>query len=363
MRQKMIVTSLLKRVSQRGSLLVLLGMGGMFCLFRLFWGGPPPSVVEMAVPFMLLFANLALSPLPWQWTGDDQPRANLARGFLQALCFHTLWILLLLFLLGPQPQPGSGRGRFVPPKRPAGAQPPPPMPHGPRPFSPGFVLVNVAFAMVFGWVLSEKEATEARETRTAALLREAQSRALQNQLEPHVLFNALNSLSELVHDDPLAAEEMIARLADLYRTLTRHGRSGSVSLGEERKLVAAYLAMEEMRLGDRLQVAWDWPDEADQLVLPPLLLQPLVENAIKHGISPTEAGGEIRIAFARLAGACTLTVANTGQPFTGRTAGGVGLENLEARLALWPAVAADFSMEWREPWTLATLCWTPKETS
>ncbi len=360
MRQKLIIPSLQKRVSQPGSLLVLLALGGLFCLFRLLWGGPPPGFLELAAPFLLLFANLALSPVPWQWTGDDQPRANLARGFLQALGFHTLWIMLLLLLLGPQPQPG--RGRFGPPEPPPARVQAPPMPHGPRPFSPGFILVNVAFAMVFGWVLSEKEATEARETRTAGLLREAQSRALQNQLEPHVLFNALNSLSELVHDDPLAAEEMIARLADLYRTLTRHGRLGRVSLGEERKLVAAYLAMEEMRLGDRLRVAWDWPDGADALELPPLLLQPLVENAIKHGISPAEQGGEIRIAFAREAGTCLLTVANSGQPFRTRAGGGVGLANLESRLALWPAVAAGFSLEWREPWTLARLRWTLQES-
>lgn len=365
MRQNMIGHALRGRLGQRGSLLFLLALGGLFCLFRLFWGGPPPQVAELLVPFLLLLANLALSPIPWQWTGDDRPRASLPRGFLQALGFHTLWIVLLLVLLGPPMQSMRGRPLPVdpPPRAPHAPGEPPLRPHGPRPFTPGFVLVNVAFAMAFGWVLAEKEATEARETRTAGLLREATARALQNQLEPHVLFNALNSLSELVHDDPLAAEEMIARLGDLYRTLTRHGRRDRVTLGEERRLVAAYLAMEEMRLGERLRVAWEWPEEADGIELPPLLLQPLVENAIKHGISPAEDGGEVRISCVRNPDGVALTVANTGRPFEERKAGGVGLENLEARLALWPQVSAGFSLDWQAPWTVARLQWTPKEAA
>ena len=222
----------------------------------------------------------------------------------------------------------------------------------------GLGLLNVAFALVFGWAVAEREAMERREHRTAERLRSARARALQNQLEPHVLFNALNSLSELVHEDPLAAEEVIARLADLYRRLAVYGQEDLVTLGQERSLVEAYLAMEEMRLGERLRVAWDWPEWADREGLPPLFLQPLVENAIKHGISPCDAGGELEIRCGRTGGEVFLQVRNTGRPLSEARGTGVGLENLRARLDLWPGASARFTLEREGAWTVATLRWT-----
>jgi LytS/YehU family sensor histidine kinase len=217
-----------------------------------------------------------------------------------------------------------------------------PQPFQHRPFLPGVALglVNLAFGLAYGWVCAEKEATEARERRTARLLRHSQARALQNQLDPHVLYNALNGLTELVHEDPLAAEEAIVRLADLYRMLTVHGDATVIRLEQERRLVEAYLAMEQMRLGDRLRVEWQWPAWADQLELPPYFLLPLVENAIKHGMGP----------------AVELLVENTGCPFQGRGKG-VGLTNLETRLGLWTELAAGFTLEARGSWTAASVQW------
>ncbi len=179
-------------------------------------------------------------------------------------------------------------------------------------------------------------------------------------MEPHVLFNALNGLSELVHDDPLAAEEMIARLADLYRMLTRHSEADFVPLLKERLLVEAYLAMEEMRLGERLRVEWLWPAWADAVVLPPLFLQPLVENAIKHGISPCGAGGDLRISCAREGGWVALAVANTGMALGSAPRHGVGLANLEARLNLWMEGAGAFTLAQDGPWTVAEVRWKEK---
>ena len=193
----------------------------------------------------------------------------------------------------------------------------------------------------------------------AGLLRQSQSRALQSQLEPHVLYNALNGLAELVHDDPEAAEEMIAKLADLYRMLTHHGEAELVPLMKERRLVETYFAMEQMRLGDRLRVSWDWPSWADAVVLPPLFLQPLAENAVKHGLSPCEDGGEIRFSCARDQDALVLTVANTGKPLAEGAKDGVGLANLKARLALWSG-SGTFTLEQDGPWTVATLRWTAR---
>jgi two-component system sensor histidine kinase AlgZ len=230
--------------------------------------------------------------------------------------------------------------------------------HRGQPFRPGLVLglLNLGFGVAFGWVYAAKEATEARELRTAGLLRQSQARELQNQLEPHVLYNALNGLAELVHEDPLAAEEMIAKLADLYRMLTLHGDEGLIRLEQERRLVEAYLDMEQMRLGDRLQVRWNWPDWADALLLPPFFLLPMVENAIKHGISPSEAGGQVVIACVRAGAVVQLRVENSGSPLReGRR--GVGLGNLETRLGLWTEIAGSFTLDGREGWTTAAVAW------
>ena len=194
----------------------------------------------------------------------------------------------------------------------------------------------------------------------AGLLRHSRSRALQSQLEPHVLYNALNGLAELVHDDPPAAEEMIARLADLYRMLTHHGEAERVPLMKEKLLVETYLAMEQMRLGERLRTSWDWPPWADAVLLPPLFLQPLVENAVKHGLSPCEAGGDLRISVAREGGVLALAVANTGRPLEPGAREGVGLANLKARLELWTESQGSFTLEQDGAWTLATLRWTDK---
>ena len=356
MRQKMITPALYRRVTSRANLGILLLVGGVFALFGAASGPPGLRLESLVWPFLLLFVHLALDPVPWQWTGGDAPMAGMGRGFLQALVFDLVWVALLLAALhiggGPHGPPG------LRPPLPGPPHMPPPEPPGLRIPNLGPVLVNLAFAIVFGWVFAEKEATEARERLTAGLLRQSRRQALQSQLEPHVLYNALNSLSELVHEDPAAAEEMVARLADLYRMLTRHGDADLVPLMKERVLVEAYLAMEEMRLGHRLRVDWDWPPWADGLVLPPLLLQPLVENAVKHGISPCEAGGALRITCSRDESTCVLAVANTGRPMPATARDGVGLTNLRARLELWPEAAVGaFTLAQEGEWTVARLRW------
>ncbi|BDU72045.1 sensor histidine kinase [Mesoterricola silvestris] len=366
MRQERIIPTIVQRVTNRANLAIILLVGGMFCLFRFALGPSGVSVAEIAFPFILLFGHLAFSPLPWQWTGDEAPIAGLGRGIVQSLLFNAVWVALVLGLNAPMEPRGPRDLREPPPA--AGPEGPPPAqgghgrdPRGPRtPPVFGLALVNLTFALVFGWVFADKEATESRERSMAGLLRQSRSRALQNQLEPHVLYNALNGLSELVHEDPLAAEEMIARLADLYRMLTRHSEADFVPLLKERLLVEAYLAMEQMRLGDRLRVAWEWPPWADAVILPPLLLQPLVENAIKHGISPCEEGGDLRIACARRDGSLALVVANTGRALGPAPPKGVGLANLEARLDLWMEGAGAFTLAQHEAWTVAEVRWKEK---
>jgi two-component system sensor histidine kinase AlgZ len=130
-----------------------------------------------------------------------------------------------------------------------------------------------------------------------------------------------------------------------------------VSLGEERRLVEAYLSMEQMRLGERLRAAWDWPDWADSLAMPPFFLQPLVENAIKHGIGPSEAGGEVLISCSRAQDRVSLRVANTGTPLVEIPSPGIGLGNLQARLALWVEAEGSLRLIREGAWTVALLQW------
>jgi len=113
--------------------------------------------------------------------------------------------------------------------------------------------------------------------------------------------------------------------------LTRHGSALSLPLAQERALLKRYLAIESLRLGDRLRIQWNWPPWADAIDLPPLLLQPLVENAVKHGIAASPEGGHLRIAVARQGVHLFLRVANTGAPWTPK-AEGKGLANLRERL-------------------------------
>lgn len=354
-RQEVILRSLVKRMTGGWNVVFVVLLGGMLCLFRGLGIRHPLSLVEWLLPFVGIYFHLALAPIPWQWAQDGPRRVATIRGLIVSLAFNATWIgglLLLAQIFHPAPPPPAPPG--WPPNAPF-----PPM--GPGLANPifGVGLINFAFATFVGWGLAEKEAMEAREQETAGLLRQAESKALQNQLEPHVLYNALSSLSELIYEDPLAAETVITRLADLYRILSVHGKRDRVLLREERKLVEAYLSMEQMRLGERLKVSWDWPIDVDDLSLPPLFLQPLVENAIKHGIGPSEAGGEIRISCHRNEGQISLMVQNTGIPPPEKLSHGIGIGNLVARLALWSEAKGTFTMVREGMWTQAILRWKP----
>jgi LytS/YehU family sensor histidine kinase len=180
-------------------------------------------------------------------------------------------------------------------------------------------------------------------------------------LDPHVLYNALGALSELVRENPAAAEEALLDFSDLYRRLTLLRERPFITLGEERELLERYLAIEDLRLGARLRVAWDWPSELDALQAPPLLVLPLVENAIKHGISPLRSGGELKLQLARLPeGGLRVRIANTGKPLVLDAAIlGTGLRNLRARLALLGSGTSKLDLVSEGGWTVACLLLAP----
>lgn len=217
------------------------------------------------------------------------------------------------------------------------------------------LFLNLPFAMVLGWFLAEKERVERAEDVLVERERQARAQALQSQLHPHVLFNVLAGITELVHEDPDAAEEALVGLTELLRMLMRHGSALSLPLGQERALLRRYLGIEAIRLGARLAVQWNWEEDLDRILVPPLLLQPLVENAVKHGIAPSPEGGILRLEASKTATGLLLRVVNSGQPLNQEARDGTGLGNLRERLALLPEPRPVLELRQEESWTVAEL--------
>jgi sensor histidine kinase YesM len=191
-----------------------------------------------------------------------------------------------------------------------------------------------------------------RSLRAEALAQEAKLQALQYQLNPHFLFNALNAVSTLVVDGRNAdASRMLARIGDLLRASLQRSATGTVSLAEEIEILRRYLDIEHVRLGDRLRVEIDVSEDAWEARVPPMLLQPLVENAVRHAVAPSETGGRIHIVARRGANGAgdLLRVAvdddGPGLAAVHESANGVGLRNTRERLAQLYGTAHRFHME------------------
>lgn len=164
---------------------------------------------------------------------------------------------------------------------------------------------------------------------------------LQARIRPHFLFNTLNSAIALVREDPARAEALLEDLSDLFRhALNEQGEA--VSLSEEIALARRYLAIEQVRFGDRLQVEWALDPQADAARLPPLLLQPLVENAVKHGVEPSASGAQVRISTQARGSTVVVKVTNSVPAGQGAHGNGVALHNVRERLLLLHDVHARF---------------------
>lgn len=164
---------------------------------------------------------------------------------------------------------------------------------------------------------------------------EARLIALNARIRPHFLFNSINAVLSLIRQEPRRAEAALESLAELFRAALRDPRE-FLPLSDEIALGRQYLELERLRLGDRLRVKWEMADVPLDMSLPPLMLQPLLENAVYHGIEPAPDGGEIRIAFARQGRELAITVANAKAPGAGHGGGNrIALENIRERLALY----------------------------
>ncbi|MBI4914042.1 MAG: histidine kinase [Acidobacteria bacterium] len=293
---------------------------------------------SLLCPMAVAFFYAVLSPLGWLWTGDSRLEAPFLRAIPQALVFNgasmMAIVLFEVFLL-----------------RLAGLK-------APLPFGP-VLLSNLALhapaSTLVGWFIMSGERTEREKRAAEHRAAEAQWILLKGQLSPHFLFNALNGLAELVHTDADAAEKALLDLAELYRGLLTHGDEPLEVLRQERMLVERYLAVEHTRLGERLKVTWAWDPTLDEVRTPPFILQPLVENALKHGIAPFPKGGELRISLTREGGGMRLQVANTGRALPLVLGNGTGLRNLEARLELAYGKAASLRLRSEGEWVVADL--------
>jgi two-component system, LytTR family, sensor kinase len=197
------------------------------------------------------------------------------------------------------------------------------------------VYVGIVLAWHAATYYRELRDRQLKSSELESLLHQAQLQALRSQLNPHFLFNTLHSIAELVHANPKLAESLILRLGELLRQVLRSATLPDVPLGEEIDFVRGYVEIEQMRLGERLQVSWDVEPEALEARVPSLILQPLVENAIQHGIAPLAATGSLTVRAWREQGFVHLQVRDTGPGLSSdsRERGpGIGLSNTRARL-------------------------------
>lgn len=208
---------------------------------------------------------------------------------------------------------------------------------------PGLVVLLLAVGVVLyvlgaalHYLLIGFEEAQQAERNTLQLevaAREAELRALRAQIDPHFLFNTLNAISSLIATEPTSARTMCLELAEFLRESLRLGGVATIPLAEELRLAERYLGIERVRFGPRLRVERDVDGGAEACAVPALVLQPLVENAVRHGIAQLVQGGTVRIAGRCSGGRLYLTVENPACAAPAQSGPGLGLANVRQRLA------------------------------
>ena len=178
--------------------------------------------------------------------------------------------------------------------------------------------------------LKEKELNEERLTRLKV---KAELEALQAKINPHFLFNTLNSIASLISENPKAAESTVEKLSELFRYTLKDADKSTVTLSEELEIVRTYLEIEKVRFGDRLKYSINYDGSIMDLKIPALLIQPLVENSIKHGIAKDVQGGTILVDVQKIENMCRILVQDNGEGFqTTNTENGFGIRSIQERL-------------------------------
>jgi len=284
-------------------------------------------------------------------------------------------------LTEPRPHaPATGGIQITSAQFPFGGEHPPPMPGIPGPWTRFIHLavtraqstITIYWAIVcVTWVVSSYQQLRERERRTLELearLMQSNLQTLKAQLQPHFLFNALNAIASLVRRKPHAAEDMIGSLSDFLRMTLDSGQQHEVPLRREIEFLGLYLEIQQARFGERLRIQKEIDPATLDVAVPTLILQPLVENSVRHGIEPRETGGTIKVRALRHENSLWLEVHDDGE---GLKAGhltalreGVGLSNTKARLQelygdahrflITPTTDAGLTVTVELPWHMAS---------
>ena len=234
------------------------------------------------------------------------------------------------------------------------------------------MMFVIAYALILTvtYVVDSRDKMARQMTETARLdeeLSRAQLAVLRGQMDPHFMFNTLNSIASLVHDQRGdAAVGMIVGLSEFLRRALEDAHRAQVTLREEVEYLQRYIDIQKIRFGDRLRVSIDIPDELLAMQVPNLLLQPLVENAIKHGVSKRRAGGEVRVTGMRRDGALRLSVYNDGpaaQEDLAVAPQGVGLANLRTRLQILHGDKSELVLKAAQPGGVEVIVTLPVQKS
>jgi two-component system, LytTR family, sensor histidine kinase AlgZ len=284
------------------------------------------SATLLLVPLCLIYAFVCLSAwysckaAPIQTT---PPKRLFLTHTVAALLVSLLWVQVAKLIAYLLSQMHSFQGldqKFAP--------------QAPLLFAAGFLLYSLAVASHYVILeIEQSRAAQARVLHASVLARDAELKALKAQINPHFLFNSLNSISALTSIDAGRAREMCILLADFLRLTLGLGEKALVPLREELDLLQRFLAIEKVRFGERLHVEAHIEAQAQTCLLPPLLLQPLVENAIIHGIATLPAGGTVRLSAERTGGQLHLAIENSVDPDAPPPRkSGRGLANVRQRL-------------------------------
>ncbi len=304
---------------------------------------PLPDFCSLPVLFTLLVSGALAATVVWLAAGDHRDLAGYSVGILfvtwlalvigVVLCLSRAWLqrlpghlpylaawLLMMPIVGAASWLAHGLDAALQMG----------LLHGD---APAFVRDNVLIAALLGAALLRYFYVAAQWRLRLAAVSRAQVEALQARIRPHFLFNSMNTVAALIPVDPAAAERTVENLAELFRAALGQHEQGDGTLGEELALIERYLAIEQLRLGERLRVRRELDTLPRDFPLPRLLLQPLVENAVRHGIQPLREGGVVMLRGERLGDAIVIEVANPLPPEPPRGGNGHGLDNVRRRVA------------------------------
>jgi hypothetical protein len=322
-------------------LLVWIAFGLLLSVVLVFGGSAPMLwALEFAIPIALALGLQSLSfwylvqALP---PGQAAPMRMTLIWLVAAVGSLGIWLAISFgwaqFLLDPGEEYPDGAMAMLPLLIFAGAI--------------GILLAVLGHYLVAAFqrsLIAEKRALEMQ-----VLAREAELKSLRAQLDPHFLFNSLNSVAALIGNDTQAARQMCFLMAQFFRKSLTLARERSIPLSEEITLVETFLAIERVRFGERLRTKFDVADDVRNVAVPPLMLQPLVENAVHHGVAHLLEGGEVCVQARRREGLVEIVVENPCDPDRPPSRStGVGLNNVRSRIEALAGDRASVDVDARE---------------